>query len=37
MGKAPITLNECVEIREAINSQLPIDYLFATEEEPAAV
>jgi transcriptional regulator with XRE-family HTH domain len=36
-GKAPITLNECVEIKEAINPQLSIDYLFDTEERPAAV
>lgn len=30
-GKAPITLAECVEIKEAIESDLSIDYLFATE------
>ncbi len=32
-GKAPITLNECIEIKEAIESECTIDYLFATELE----
>ena len=31
-GKAPITLTECLEIREAIDTELSIDYLFSTEE-----
>lgn len=31
-GKAPITLSECVEIKEAIGTDCSIDYLFATEE-----
>ena len=32
-GKAPITLAECVEIKEALKTELSIDYLFATEEQ----
>ena len=31
-GKAPITLSECVEIKNAIDENLSIDYLFQTEE-----
>lgn len=30
-GKAPISLNECIEIKKAIGSDCTIDYLFATE------
>lgn len=30
-GKAPITLAECLEIKEAIDTELSIDYLFSTE------
>ena len=30
-GKAPITLTECLEIKEAIDTELSIDYLFSTE------
>lgn len=30
-GKTPITLAECLEIKEAIGTDLSIDYLFATE------
>lgn len=30
-GKAPITLTECVEIKEAIGTDCSIEYLFATE------
>ncbi len=32
-GKAPITLTECVEIKEAIGTDCSIEYLFATEKE----
>ena len=32
-GKAPITLSECIEIKEAVGSECTIDYLFATDEE----
>lgn len=31
-GKAPITLSECIEIKEAIGTDCTLDYLFATEE-----
>lgn len=31
-GKAPITLAECVEIKNAIDETLSVDYLFKTEE-----
>ena len=31
-GKAPMTLAECVEIKNVLNTELSIDYLFATEE-----
>lgn len=35
-GKAPITLAECVEIKNAIDETLSVDYLFKTEDtEPA--
>ena len=30
-GKAPITLAECVEIKNAIDESLSVDYLFSTE------
>lgn len=30
-GKAPITLAECVEIKEVLETELSIDYLFSTE------
>ncbi len=30
-GKAPITLNECIEIKRAIGSEYTIDYLFETD------
>lgn len=30
-GKAPLTLVECVEIKNAINPECTVDYLFATE------
>lgn len=32
-GKAPITLAECIEIKNAIDERLSVDYLFATEME----
>lgn len=32
-GKAPITLKECLEIKNAINTELSIDYLFNVEQE----
>lgn len=32
-GKAPITLSECMEIKEAIGTDCTLDYLFATEQE----
>lgn len=32
-GKAPITLRECLEIKEAINTDLSIEYLFSVEQE----
>jgi transcriptional regulator with XRE-family HTH domain len=32
-GKAPITLTECVEIKNAIDENLSVDYLFSTEEQ----
>ena len=31
-GKAPITLAECVEIKNAIDESLSVDYLFKTAE-----
>lgn len=30
-GKAPITLAECIEIKNAIGSEYTIDYLFAVD------
>lgn len=30
-GKAPLTLAECIEIKNAVNEERTIDYLFATE------
>lgn len=30
-GKAPITLSECIEIKNAIGAECTIDYLFATD------
>lgn len=30
-GKAPLTLAECIEIKNAVNEECTIDYLFATE------
>lgn len=30
-GKAPLTLAECVKIRDAIDHELKIDYLFSAE------
>lgn len=32
-GKAPLTLNECVEIKNAVNPECTVDYLFETEAE----
>lgn len=32
-GKAPLTLAECIEIKNAVNPECTVDYLFATEEE----
>lgn len=29
-GKAPITLSECMEIKEALETDLSVDYLFET-------
>lgn len=34
-GKAPITLAECIEIKEAIGAECSIDYLFETNTEQA--
>lgn len=34
-GKAPLTLTECIEIKNAIDPKFSIDYLFATDVEPA--
>lgn len=31
-GKAPITLNECIEIKRAIDTDCSIEHLFATDE-----
>ena len=31
-GKAPLTLSECIEIKNAVNPECTVDYLFATEE-----
>ena len=32
-GKSPISLTECVEIKNAIDETLSVDYLFATKED----
>ena len=32
-GKAPLTLTECIEIKNAVNPECTVDYLFATAEE----
>ena len=32
-GKAPLTLAECIEIKNAVNPDCTVDYLFATEEQ----
>lgn len=32
-GKAPLTLSECIEIRDVVDKKCTIDYLFATEEQ----
>ena len=34
-GKAPLTLAECIEIKNAVNPECTVDYLFETEEKPA--
>lgn len=31
-GKAPLTLAECIEIKNAVNPECTVEYLFATEE-----
>lgn len=31
-GKAPLTLGECIEIKNAVSPDCSIDYLFATEQ-----
>lgn len=31
-GKAPLTLAECIEIKNAVDPDSTVDYLFATEE-----
>lgn len=31
-GKAPITLSECIDIKNAIGAECTIDYLFATDD-----
>lgn len=31
-GKAPLTLAECIEIKNAVNPKCTVEYLFATEE-----
>ena len=36
-GKAPLTLPECIEIRDAIGSEFSIEYLFSTEAESVAI
>ena len=30
-GKAPLTLAECIEIKNAVNPKCTVEYLFATE------
>lgn len=32
-GKAPITLAECMEIKDALETDCSIEYLFATEQK----
>lgn len=32
-GKAPLTLSECIEIRNVVNKECSIDYLFSTEKQ----
>ena len=32
-GKAPLTLNECVEIKNVVSPESTVDFLFATENE----
>ena len=32
-GKATLTLPECIKIRDAVDKQLEIDYLFASDED----
>ena len=32
-GKAPITLNECIEIKKILNTDMLIDYLFSIEDK----
>lgn len=31
-GKAPLTLSECIEIKNAIGTECTLDYLFETDE-----
>lgn len=31
-GKAPITLSECIEIKNAVNPECSVEYLFAKDE-----
>ena len=32
-GKAPLTLAECIEIKNAVDESCTVDYLFATDEK----
>lgn len=32
-GKAPITLTECIEIKNAVNPNCSVEYLFAVDDE----
>lgn len=32
-GKAPLTLTECIEIKNAVSPECTVDYLFAAEED----
>lgn len=34
-GKAPLTLAECIEIKNAVDESCTVDYLFATDEKEA--
>jgi transcriptional regulator with XRE-family HTH domain len=36
-GKAPLTLKECIEIRDEVNSDCTVDYLFTVEEEKEVI